>query len=147
MRRKLLQDEAGRRTFALVGDKGEELTAALLRVAEEENIRGGWIQAIGGFRQATLGYFERSMRDYKRIHVREQVELLSLAGNLSVVKDGGIKLHLHAVLGKSDGSTVGGHLIEGHVWPTVEAVLVAFPAALERTVDEETRLPLLDFPA
>jgi len=48
----------------------------------------------------------------QKIPVNEQVEVLSLLGDVAV-GDQGPTLHLHSVLGKPDGSVVCGHLIEG----------------------------------
>ena len=144
MKIKRFGTESGRRTLAVVFDKGEEAAAGLLRLAQEDGIRAASLQGIGGFREVTLGYFDRAARAYERIHVREQVEVLCLLGNLSMVAGGGPKAHVHVVIGKSDGSALGGHLLEGHVWPTLELLVTELPGTLERTLDEETGLPLLD---
>ena len=42
----------------------------------------------------------------------EQVEVLSLIGDVAL-KDGEPKVHAHVVVGRSDGSTRGGHLMDG----------------------------------
>jgi predicted DNA-binding protein with PD1-like motif len=47
------------------------------------------------------------------------------------------------VLGKRDGSTCGGHLIEAEVRPTLEVILTGSPAHLERRVDKEAALALI----
>jgi predicted DNA-binding protein with PD1-like motif len=97
---------------------------------------------IGAFREATLGYFELERRDYRRIPVREQVELLSLVGNVALA-DGQPKIHAHVVIGRRDGTALGGHLLDARVRPTLELVVVETPATLRRTLDEATGLPLL----
>ncbi len=56
-------------------------------------------------------------------------------------------MHAHAVLGRADGSTVGGHLLEGEVWPTLEVVVSEAPATLRKRVDPETGLALIDLDA
>ena len=53
-------------------------------------------------------------------------------------------LHLHAVLGKADGSVVGGHLIEAYVRPTLEVILIQPPSYLRKRKDPETGLALID---
>jgi predicted DNA-binding protein with PD1-like motif len=67
---------------------------------------------------------------------------LTLAGDIAL-KDGEPLVHAHIVVGKADGTAWGGHLLAGHVWPTLELVLVESPAELRRTLDEETGLPLI----
>lgn len=101
-----------------------------------------YFTAVGAFRDVVLGYFERERKDYKRISLHEQVEVLSLVGNIALA-DGKPKLHAHVVIGRSDGSAHGGHLLEAHVWPTLEVMAVESPQHLRRTHDEETGLALL----
>jgi predicted DNA-binding protein with PD1-like motif len=72
-----------------------------------------------------------------------QVEVLSLLGDVAV-GDQGPALHLHAVLGKADGSVVGGHLIEAYVRPTLEVILIQPPSYLRKRKDPETGLALID---
>lgn len=42
------------------------------------------------------------------------------------------------MLGRPDGSTVGGHLLEGEVWPTLEVVATEVAPELAKEVDPET---------
>jgi predicted DNA-binding protein with PD1-like motif len=113
------------------------------RVVREENIEAASIVAIGAFERAVLGYFDWVKKDYRRIPVEDQVEVLSLLGDVAVSEQGPT-LHLHAVLGKPDGSTVGGHLLEGHVRPTLEITLIEPPAHLRKHKDPESGLALID---
>jgi len=71
------------------------------------------------------------------------VEVLSLVGTIAPREDGEPQVHAHVVLGRSDGTTRGGHLLEAHVRPTLEVVLVESPEHLQRRTDEETGLPLI----
>jgi uncharacterized protein len=57
--------------------------------------------------------------------------------------DGAPRIHAHLVVGRSDGTAYGGHLLEGHVRPTLEVVLDESPTALQRRTDPETGLALL----
>ena len=142
MRSTLLLDRA-ERTFAVVFDKGEEVGEGLTAFASRESLRASQITAIGALSEVTLGYFDRASRRYTRIPVTEQVEVLSLLGVVTL--DGEKpKLHAHIVVGRSDGSTRGGHLLEGHVWPTLEMIVEESPRHLRRRTDAETGLALID---
>ncbi len=132
----------GQTTHVLVFEKGDEVVEQLRAIAEHEQLTAASFTAIGAFSDVTLGFFERERKDYKRIQISEQVELLTLGGNIAL-KDGEPEVHAHVVVGKADGTAWGGHLLAGHVWPTLELVLVETPAELQRRVDEETRLPLI----
>ncbi len=145
MKAKLIA-EGPERVFALIFEKGEEVIGSLTSFAVDHNFTASHFTAIGAFEDALLGYFDKKRKDYKRIPVREQVEVLVLAGDIAL-KDLEPKVHAHTVLGKSDGTTCGGHLLEGHVWPTLEVVLVQSPAYLKRVSDEETGLALIDIEA
>jgi hypothetical protein len=141
MRWKLL-DRGPPATYAVVLAKGDEAMAALQQFVRERNIDTASLTAIGAFERAVLGYFDWNAKDYKRIPVEEQVEVLSLVGDVAESK-GEPALHIHAVLGKSDGSVVGGHLLEGHVRPTLEIILTKPPAHLRKKKDPETGLALI----
>jgi predicted DNA-binding protein with PD1-like motif len=142
MRCKLL-DAGPPATYAVVLAKGDEVMRELGHIVREQRIEAASITAIGAFERAVLGYFDWSTKDYKRIPVESQVEVLSLLGDVAV-SDKGPTLHLHTVLGKSDGSTVGGHLLEAHVRPTLEVTLIEPPAHLRKRKDPETGLALID---
>ena len=142
MKAKLLH-ENGERTFALVFGKGDEALAELSAFAHEHEVTAARFTGIGAFTDAKLGFFDRDRKEYLEIRVAEQVEVLSLLGDVAV-QDGEPKVHAHVVLGKADGSALGGHLLEGHVWPTLEVVLDESPAHLRKRSDPETGLALID---
>jgi uncharacterized protein len=142
MKAKLIYEERGEKTFALVFDPGDEAMEELTNFAKENGLSAARFTAIGAFSDATLGYFDMEKKEYKKIPVDEQVEVLSLVGDVALF-EGEPKLHAHAVLGRSDGTTRGGHLLGAHVQPTLEVVIVESPEHLRRETDEETGLPLL----
>lgn len=131
------------RTIALVFQHGDQVVATLERYAAEQKLDAARFTAIGAFERATLGYFDWQRKDYDRIEVDEQVEVLSLVGDVAL-DQGRPKLHAHAVLGRRDGSTVGGHLLEATVRPTLEVMLVESPGQLRRVHDPESGLALID---
>ena len=131
------------RTYALVFDKGDEVMSSLTAFAREHELNAAHLTAIGAFSDVTLGYFEPDRKDYRRIPISEQVEVLSLVGDVAR-KGNQPEVHAHVVVGKSDGSAHGGHLLEAHVWPTLEVVLTESAAHLRKRVDEETGLALID---
>lgn len=139
----MLDEADGLRTFALVLDDGDEPVTTLQAFAEEQRISGASFTGIGAFREATLAYFDRDTRGYRDIPVAEQVEVLSLVGNVARRGDEPA-IHAHVVVGLSDGATAGGHLKAARVWPTLEIVIRETPGRLRRTMDEDTGLPLLD---
>jgi predicted DNA-binding protein with PD1-like motif len=138
---KLIHD-SGEKTFAIIFDKGDEVASGLLSFAKDNNLSASHFTAIGAFERVTLGFFERERKDYKRITIEEQVEVLSLVGDVALDGDEP-KVHAHVVVGKADGTAHGGHLLEARVWPTLEAILVESPEHLRRKIDKETGLALI----
>jgi len=143
MRSKLIQEEGGEKTFALVFDPGDEVVSEITNFARENTLDAATLTAIGAFSSATLGYFDIVRKEYEKIPVEEQVEVLSLIGDIAL-NEGEPELHAHVVLGRRDGTTRGGHLLEAHVLPTLEVVLVESPDHLKKRTDEETGLALID---
>src|SRR5215831_17881985 len=111
-----LIDSDKRKTFILVFDTGDEVMEELVAFAEKNNMRSGHFTAIGAFSKAILGFFDFSIKDYKKIQVSEQAEGLMLSGNISI-HENKPKVHCHAILGKSDGSVIGGHFLNARVKP------------------------------
>jgi uncharacterized protein len=136
-------DASGRRLLVVLA-KGEEACQALKELAAKERLGTARITAVGGFAKATLGYFDRERRSYTPIAVPEQAEVLSLLGDIAEGADGKPAVHLHAILGRPDGTTRGGHLLEGHVWPTLEVVIDTSPRQLRKRIDPETGLALFE---
>lgn len=73
--------------------------------------------------------------------------MLSALGDVAVGDDGKASLHVHIVLGLSDGSTRGGHLLSGTVRPTLEVVLTEVPARLRRKKRADIGIALIDIAA
>jgi uncharacterized protein len=140
----LVSDAAKATMHVIVLDSGEEAFAALTRFANEEKVTAATLTAIGAFERAAVGWFDFSSKTYKRIEVKEQCEVLSAIGDVAVGDDGKASLHVHIVLGLADGSTRGGHLLEGRVRPTLEVVLTETPARLRRRKRPELGIALID---
>jgi hypothetical protein len=142
MKAKLLNEDR-EKTFALIYETGDEVIAGLKAFAREHRPRSAHFTAIGAFRDAVLAYFDWPTKKYQDIPVREQVEVLTLAGDIAWKEDSEPVVHAHVVIGRSDGSTLGGHLKEARVRPTLELVLVEYPKHLERRYDPESGLALI----
>jgi uncharacterized protein len=138
---RLLRGEPDR-TWLLVFERGDSLVEGLVGFAREEAISGARIWGIGALEHTELGFYQAARKDYDRFSVSEDVELLSVNGNLGVT-DEGPRVHAHVVVGRSDGSAFGGHLFEARVGATLEAFVVESPVEIRRQEDEATGLPLI----
>jgi predicted DNA-binding protein with PD1-like motif len=142
MKSKLIHEHQGEKTYALIFDTGDEVMSRLVDFARANRLGGSRLTAIGALSDVTLGYFDWEKKDYKKMPFREQVEVLSLIGDVAL-KDGQPTVHAHIVVGRSDGTTLGGHLVEAHVRPTLEVILVESPGHLRKEIDPETGLALI----
>jgi hypothetical protein len=146
MNARLIYEHAGERTFAVVFDTDDDPVAGLLDFAGQNHLAASHFTGIGAFSEATLAYFDWNRRAYVDIPMLEQVEVLALAGDITL-DDGRPKVHAHVVVGTRDGTARGGHLKAARVRPTLEVVVVESPAHLRRRTDERTGLALIDLTA
>ena len=130
-------------TYVVVCDPGDEAVASLEQFARAERLEASQLSAVGAFERATVGWFDRAAREYRRIPVDEQCEVLSLLGDIAEGPDGP-SLHAHVVLGLADGTTRGGHLLEGQVFPTLEVVVTETPAELCKVNRPDLGIALID---
>ncbi|TJV02682.1 MAG: DNA-binding protein [Mesorhizobium sp.] len=147
MKSRLVNEISGQRTFVVVLDPGEEAFTALTEFAADQKVDGASLTAIGAFETATVGWFDPDAKTYRKIPIDEQCEVLSAIGDVALGDDGKPSLHVHAVLGLSDGTTRGGHLLDGIVRPTLEVTLVEAPGHLRRSKRPGLGVALIDLDA
>jgi len=143
MKSRMIHEADGQRTFVAILETGDEVRASIDRLARAEKLTAAQVTAIGAFEQATIRYYDWDRRDYVPMPVEEQVEVVSLNGDIAVDAEGAPALHLHAVLGRRDGGTLGGDLQDGTVRPTLEVLITESPAHLQRVHDDATGLALI----
>jgi predicted DNA-binding protein with PD1-like motif len=131
------------KTFILVFETGDELAEGLKLFAIEQKLSAASFKAVGALSSVRLGWFSWESKKYEpSVQLDEQIELLSLIGDVAL-KDGEPQVHAHAVIGKKDGTAHGGHLLEAHIRPTCEVVLVESPAHLQKRIDPDSGLALI----
>jgi uncharacterized protein len=145
MKTKVVED-ADVVTYVVVCDPGDEAFSSLVEFARGEKLAAAQITAVGAFQRAAVGWFDPATKQYRRIAIDEQCELLSLVGDIAEGEDGP-SVHAHVVLGLSDGTTRGGHLLEAWVYPTLEAVVTETPAHLRKVLRPEIGIALIDLDA
>jgi len=141
MRWKQIEDEP--KTFALIFETGDEIASLRSQFAAGQGLGGSSFKAIGALSYAQLGWFNWETKKYDPACVlAEQVELLSLIGDIAL-RDGEPQVHAHVVVGRSDGTAHGGHLLEARVRPTCELILTESPIHLQKKYDPETGIALI----
>lgn len=140
MNYKLINDDK-QKTYAVILESGEEAMEQLLAFAKSLNLSASQFSAIGAFSDTTLGFFDFSIKDYKKNRF-DQMEVVSLVGDITMYKNE-YKVHGHVVLGNEKGNAFGGHLVRGIVHPTLEIILNESPLYLKREMDEKSGIPLI----
>lgn len=130
----------GSRIFVRL-ERGDPVHASLTALMEAEEVRGGFFNALGAISDVELGYYDLERREYDRRAFREEVEIASATGSLSVL-EGKPHVHLHAVVSDRECRAFGGHVFQAKAAATVEVLIHVSEQPIERTPDEETGLAL-----
>lgn len=143
MQVKLVKDSAEEKVYAIVFYKGDEALSGLTDFVLAHKIEDAHFTGIGAISGATLAWLDPTKKIYHRISVPEQVEVLSLIGDVATFNDKPI-VHMHAVVGKPDGSTMGGHVFELIVNPTLEIFMTVNTTPLKKKPDDESGMKVID---
>jgi predicted DNA-binding protein with PD1-like motif len=121
---------------ALILHVEESIHDCIIRFAGEQILPEAFITGIGVIKDVVLGFFNTDAKEYEKMEVKGPVELLALNGNSSW-KGNEPFVHLHAVIGKEDGSVIGGHLLEAKIGTTAEIFIHKIGKRLERKFAEK----------
>jgi predicted DNA-binding protein with PD1-like motif len=143
MKVKLVSEKGGEKVYAVIFARNDEILSGLTDFAIKYKVEAAHFTAIGAIKDATVGWLDLAAKAYHPIHVNEQVEVLSMIGDVATY-NGKPVVHAHMVLGKRDGSTVGGHLWEAHVNPTLEVFVSVDPNPLKKKLDDESGMKVID---
>lgn len=129
-------------TYILNLARGEEFFATLEAFLEKENIRAGHFTGLGAAGELDIAYYNLETKKFERHSVKEDVEILSLVGNIAMLQSKRI-IHTHGTFGKRDLSMFGGHLFALHVSGACEIHFTKLSGKMTRAYDEATGLNLL----
>jgi predicted DNA-binding protein with PD1-like motif len=133
--------------YLLVLRSGDELISALLRFAAAEKIGSATFTAIGGVRSPKFAWFDPSRKRYKVMLLDQPAEGFGIIGNLTTNKDNGRRVvHAHGAFGLSTGEVRGGHLVSVTASPTIEVSIEVSPLTLNRMLDPDTGIYLIEPP-
>ena len=90
-------------------DPGEEINNTFENIALKESIKTAWINGIGAIRDIEMGYYDIESKTYIRQIFKEDFELTSLIGNISIKDE---KLYSHTLSTLT--STILQNLSSGH---------------------------------
>lgn len=126
-------------------ESGDRVMESLGRLLRAEGIGFAAVNGIGAVRQVRLSYWNAQTREYEAHEVEEQLEVVSLVGNVTLNDDQPF-LHLHISLGRHDLSVFGGHFNEAIAHPTLEVWLHPETRTVLRGRDESSGLAVMQLP-
>lgn len=120
---KVKQTKLGR-TFAVRLERNDEVIVSLKEFCITNGIEGGLVYGIGAVSYAKI-YSVKNNEQFSTIEKEfsEPMELISALGNIGFL-GGKPFIHLHVLLGKSDKSTLAGHLLDAKISFTGEFFIV-----------------------
>jgi uncharacterized protein len=124
---------------------GERAAEAVMDVLRREVVGYATLTGLGAVRWVRLAYWNATTREYEAHEVEEQLEVVSLVGNVTL-RDGEPFLHWHISLGRHDLTLFGGHFLDAVVHPNLEVWLQLEPAEVARRVEPDSGLALMDLP-
>jgi len=123
-------------------EKGDDILPSVRRFAKENRIGAAMFEGIGSLNTAKLGHYDFHTKNYKFEVFSEDLEILSLSGNISTMDKAPLP-HAHVTLGKRDFTVIGGHLDDGSFANMVEIGLSSLPGKLAKSRDGDVGLNLL----
>ena len=121
---------------------GENLQEELVKFCADEDIKSAFFVGLGGLQELELSYYNLSEKRYEDINIKENLEIVSLTGNISKLNNDTI-IHMHGVFSNSKANTIGGHVKKIVVSGTCEIFLTVFDGFIERRYDDTTGLNLM----
>ena len=123
---------------------GEDIVESVKKFAQEENIRFGTVTGIGAINKAKIGLFNTETKEYQSTILEEDMEIVSLAGNITEM-NGEPYIHLHIALANSEHNVKAGHLNMAVISATGEIIIEAIDGYVDREFDDDIGLNLLKF--
>lgn len=131
-------------TFSTLNfEPGDHIMAGLYDFFADEDVYAGHISGLGAASSIEIAYYNLDTKEYERSTFTENLEILSLNGNVGVKEDGERVVHVHGTFGRRDFSVLGGHVFEIVVSGAGELHLHTFPGKIHRAYDKKTGLTLM----
>ena len=143
MQVQLLNPGEPTKQYAVIFYQGDEAFSGLLEFAEKYQVTSAHFTAIGALSGATLGWFDPQRKMYKKIPIVGQHEVIGMSGDIALYQ-GKPVVHTHMVVGNSDGTTRGGHVLDAYVSPTLEVMVTVDPVTMQKRFDPATDLTLIE---
>lgn len=143
MKVKLLTHPGELREYAVIFSPGDDPLAGMTEFAQRYHVQSAHFTAIGSFAHAHLAWLDKQKHMFRVIPVPGQMEVASLVGDIALA-NGKPAVHMHCVLASYDGSTLGGHILDASVFPTLEVFVTVDPVPLYKQKQPQTGVSTID---
>src|SRR5437773_9896856 len=143
MKVQLLNAGEPTKQYAVIFYQGDEAFSGMLEFAQKYHVTSAHFTAIGAVNGATLGWFDPQRKMYKKIPINGQHEVIGMSGDIALY-EGKPVVHTHMLVGDSNGTTQGGHVLVAYVSPTLEVMVTVDPVTMQKRFDPDTDLTLID---
>jgi predicted DNA-binding protein with PD1-like motif len=143
MKVQLLNPGETTKRYAVIFYQGDEAFSGLLEFAQKYHITSAHFSAIGAVNGATLGWFDPQRKMYKKIPISGQHEVIGMSGDIALYQEKPV-VHAHMLVAAPDGTTQGGHVLAANVSPTLEVMVTVDPVTMQKRLDPNTDLTLID---
>jgi predicted DNA-binding protein with PD1-like motif len=134
----------GAKSYVLILSKGDEVMTALADFARDQKVVNAHFVGIGGVRDPEVAWFDLTRKEFKTMSLAEQMEVLTMSGDIALAESGQPIVHAHLALGRSNGKAWGGHLLHAVTSPTLELYVTTFPQPLYKRADPDTGILIID---
>src|SRR5437667_10996070 len=134
MKVQLLNPGEPTKQYAVIFYQGDEAFSGLLEFAQKYQITSAHLTAIGAVNGATLGWFDPQRKLYKKIPINGQHEVIGMSGDIALYQ-GKPVVHTHLLVGNSDGTTQGGHVLPAYLSPPWAGMNTVDPVTMQKRFD------------
>ncbi len=123
--------------------RGDYLVASIKQFCQEEKIKNGFFIGLGAVDEVELAHYSVVGKKYSAKKFSEPLEMVSLLGNVFLEKEEGLIIHSHAIFGKKDFQSLGGHLVEAKIAGVGEIIFFPLKNEIKKEYDKETGLKII----
>ena len=125
-------------------DKDEEIIESIRKISVLENIKTASVQGIGALSFVEIGRYLLNERKFVKKELKGDFEVVSLSGNITLLHENKVNIHLHIALADENFNLFGGHLVVGIVSATMEIFIHPQDKIIKRKYNNQNGLNIIE---
>ncbi len=123
--------------------RGDYLVASVEQFCQKEKIKNGFFVGLGAVDEVELAHYSVAKKKYSAKKFHQPLEMISLVGNVFSQEKKDLVIHSHAIFGRKDLRTLGGHLVEAKIAGVGEIIFFPLKSRIKKEFDSKTGLKIL----